>query len=84
MPFHVNHSSANVSQGITYLLAFKNYDYLIFREREREVDREVETLMRNISSVETAASCAPPNGNGACNPGLCPDQEANQQPRFTD
>ena len=25
-------------------------------------------------------SCAPPTGDLACNPGMCPDWESNQQP----
>ena len=26
------------------------------------------------------ASCAPPTGDLACNPGMCPDWKSNQQP----
>ena len=49
-----------------------------FREKGREKERE-----RNIDVRENrqlAASCVPPNGGLAHNPGMCPDRESNQQP----
>ena len=29
---------------------------------------------------QVVASCVPPTGDLACNPGICPDWESNQQP----
>ena len=48
--------------------------YLFFREREREgeIEGEIHQCM--------FASRAPPAGDLACNPGMCPDWELNQQP----
>ena len=44
----------------------------IFRERRREGEREGE------KPQSVVASCAPPTGDLACNPGMCPDWELNQ------
>ena len=46
----------------------------IFGEREREGEREGE---KNQCVV---ASCAPPTGDPAHNPGVCPEWESNQGP----
>ena len=54
---------------------FKNIlFYFIFREREREGDREGEKPHCVV------ASQAPPTGDLACNPGMCPDWESNWRP----
>ena len=53
---------------------FKKTYWFIFREKEREGEREGETQECVV------ASHAPPTGDLACNPGLCPDWESNQQP----
>ena len=45
----------------------------IFRQRGREGEREGEKHQCVV------ASCAPPTGDLACNPGMCPDWESNQQ-----
>ena len=50
----------------------------IFREKGREGERE-----RNINVQEElrlVASCTPPTGDLARNPGMCPDQKSDQQP----
>ena len=52
----------------------------IFLERGEGREKERE---RNISMQEIhllVASHAPPNGDLACNPGMCPDWESNQRP----
>ena len=46
----------------------------IFRARGREGEREGEEHQC------VAASHTPPTGDLACNPGMCPDWESNQQP----
>ena len=51
---------------------FKNL--FIFREKKGEGKREEEKHQC------VAASCTPPTGDLACNPGLCPDWESNWQP----
>lgn len=47
---------------------------LIFRERRRERKSEKHWLAASFTS------CMPPNGNGACSLGMCPDLELNQRP----
>ena len=56
------------------LLFFFKKDFMcfIFRERGREGEREGE------KHHCVAASCMPPTGDLAHNPGLCPDWESNQ------
>nr|KAF6279136.1 hypothetical protein mMyoMyo1_010179 [Myotis myotis] len=46
-------------------------------EGERGTDRQTSTVRENPGS---AASCTPPTGDGAHNPGLCPDRESNPGP----
>ena len=46
----------------------------MFRERRREGEREGETHQC------MDASCEPPSGDLAYNPGMCPDWESNWQP----
>ena len=55
-----------------YLILFKDFIYLFFREREREGAREGETYQCVV------ASHVPPTGDLACNPGMCPDWESNR------
>ena len=50
----------------------KDFIYL-FLEREEGRKRGRETSM-------CVAACAPPTGDLACNPGLCPDWELNRRP----
>ena len=52
---------------------FKDFIYLIFRERGREGDREGE-------KYQMVASHMPPTGDLVCNPGMCPDWELNWPP----
>ena len=48
----------------------------IFREREREGERNI-----SVQEIhQLVASCTPPTGDLACNPGMCPDWELNQRP----
>ena len=54
------------------LVVFFKYFIYLFLERGREGDREGEKHQCVV------ASCAPPTGNLACNPGMCPDQESTQ------
>ena len=53
---------------------FKNFYFFILREKGREGEREGE---KNQCVV---ASHVPPTGDPACNSGMCPDWESNQQP----
>ena len=46
----------------------------MFRETGREREREGEKLQCVV------VSHTPPTGDLACNPGMCPDWESNQQP----
>ena len=50
----------------------KRFHLFIFRERERKGERDGE------KHPCVVASCAPPTGDLACNPGICPDWESNQ------
>ena len=52
----------------------KDFIYFIFTQRGREGERGGEKHQCVV------ASPMPPTGNLACNPGLCPDWESNQQP----
>ena len=52
---------------------FKIFYLFIFRERGREGEREGE------KQQSVVASCVPPTGDLACNLGLCPDWESNQE-----
>ena len=52
-----------------FFLVFLRFYYL-FLEREREGEKH----QREV------APCAPPTVDLACNPGMCPDWESNQQP----
>ena len=45
---------------------FLRFYLFIFRERRREGEREGEKHQRVV------ASCTPPTGDLACNPGMCP------------
>ena len=53
---------------------FKRFYLFIFRERQKEGEKEGEKHQCVI------ASCTPPTGDLACNPGVCPDWASNQQP----
>ena len=52
---------------------FFNFIYLLLRERGRKGEKH--QCMRDT----LIASCTPPAGDQACNPGMCPDCEPNQQ-----
>ena len=68
-----------IRQNICILISFLKYILFIFRVRGREAERE-----ENISVGEkhqcVVASCTPPAGDLARNPGLCPDWESNRWP----
>ena len=53
---------------------FKNFYLFIFRERGRVGEREEEKHQCVVSSH------APPTGDLACNPGMCPDWESTGNP----
>ena len=55
-------------------LFFKDFIFLYFRERGMEGEREGEKHQCVV------APCAPPIGDLACNPGMCPDWESNRRP----
>ena len=61
-----------------YSYAFLSFFFLkslfIFRERGKEGEREEEIHQCVV------ASCMPPAGDLACNPGMCPDWELNHDP----
>ena len=52
---------------------FKDFIYL-YLERGRDRNRDVQDRHRSV------ASHAPPTGDQAHNPGMCPDWESNQRP----
>ena len=54
------------------IIFFLRFYVFIFRERERERERQKHQCV--------VASHAPPTGDLAHNPGMCPDWESNQQP----
>ena len=56
-----------------YPFLFKDFIF-IFRQRGREGKREGEKHQYVV------ASCVPPTGDLACNPGMCPDWESNRRP----
>ena len=56
------------------ILSFKIFYLFIFRESRREGEREREKHQCVV------ASHAPPTGDLAHNPGMCPDWELNQRP----
>ena len=60
----------NVGDYITFLKMLLEVFFIlfIFREREREKARERNTDV-------SVASCTPPTGHPAHNPGMCPDWE---------
>ena len=68
----VVHVSSLASHFLYYSFLFLKYLFL-FRERVREGEREGE-------KHQSVASCMPPTGDLACNPGMCLDQESSQQP----
>ena len=61
---------------VTFFFFFFNlFIYLfIFRARGREGERQGEKHQCVV------ASCVPLTGDLACNPGMCPDWESNQEP----
>ena len=58
---------------------FKDFIYL-FLEREEGREKERERHINVWEQHQLVASCVPPTRDLACNPGLCPDRESNQQP----
>ena len=71
---HLCHLSLVTTSQNIYLFIFKDFIYVYLERGEgREKDRE-----RNID-VWLSLVC-PDYGDLACNPGMCPDWELNQQP----
>ena len=73
---HLLINSIMVFSPIYQLKFFK--DLFIFRERYREGERKRDLNVQEIH--RSVASCTPPSGDLACNPGMCPDWESNQWP----
>ena len=63
----------HTTQGKLFCIIFFKRFYLFFREKRSEGEREGKKQCM-------VASHTPPNGDLACNPGLCPDWESNQWP----
>ena len=59
---------------LLYFFFKKRFYLFIVRERRRERGRDGEKHQCAV------ASCTPPTGDLACNPGMCPDWELNRQP----
>ena len=57
-----------------YFLFLKKFLFIYFRQRGKKREREGEKHQCVV------ASCAPPTGNLARNPSMCPDWELNRQP----
>ena len=57
---------------LTFLLLILFIYLFIFRKRGREGERE------GVKHQCVVASCVPPTGDLACNPGMCPDWELKQ------
>ena len=50
--------------------------YLFLEAREEEMEANINVWEKH----QLVASCMPPTGDLAHNPGMCPDQESNQRP----
>ena len=74
VPTTQNHHRVHFLTSGFLLLFFLRFYLFIFRERGRERKREGEKHQCVV------ASCTPPTGGLACNPGMCPDWESNQWP----
>ena len=61
-------------QVFVFWVFFLRFYVFIFREKRREGEREGE------KHPCVVASCTPPTGNLAHNPGMCPDWELNHRP----
>ena len=55
---------------------FLEFTYLLERWKEGQRERDIDVSEKH----PLVASHMPPVGNLACNPGMCPDWESNQQP----
>ena len=60
-----------ISLGYLYFIFLKRSYLFILREREREGEKKVEKHL-------SVASCTLPAGDLACDTGMCPNQESNQ------
>ena len=72
--FFTDLAACCVTLGIKYshsTLLFLRFYLFIFRERGKEEKKGRETSMGCLSQA--------PNGDLACNPGMCPDWESNWQ-----
>ena len=63
-----------VATFLDLFLKFSDLKKFIFRQRGKEGEREGEKHQCVV------ASCSPPTGDLACNPGMCPDWDSNRQP----
>ena len=71
---HLLGSQSGITSSVLFSSFLKKLYLFIFRERGREGEREGEKHQCVVDS------CTPYAGDLACNPGLCPDWESNQQP----
>ena len=61
------------------LFLFLRFYLFIYREEEGR-EKEMERNMDEQEIHWSVASCMPPTGDLACNPGMCPDREFNRWP----
>ena len=63
---------------ILLLWSFLFLRFYVFLEKGEEGKKKGENRAQEMHRL--VASSAPPTGDPACNPGVCPDQELNLQP----
>ena len=71
---YLNSPKLGGREWISTRIFFERLYVFVFRQRGREGEREGE------KHPCVVASCVPPTGNLARNPGMCPDWEPNQRP----
>ena len=70
-------SALNHFEDFPKLPELEGYLFLERREgREKERERNIDVQQKH----QSVASCVPPTGDLACNPGMCPDWESNRRP----
>ena len=64
--------------ALFYAILFSDFIYL-FLERGKGKEKERERNIDVWEKHQSVASCIPPTGDRAHNPGMCPDWESNQR-----